>query len=145
MAASPRWFCVSACFVAALLVLLASADAARDMDELVRSNVTTAEKTEDLQSSKNSSMADHSPVDDDEAWVKEHTFDDPEEVVSMVEMSIRNSTERRKLGFFSCTTGNPIDDCWRCDPKWHQRRKRLADCAIGFGRNAVGGRDGRYY
>ncbi|XP_073054954.1 LOW QUALITY PROTEIN: putative pectate lyase 14 [Primulina eburnea] len=26
-----------------------------------------------------------------------------------------------------------------------RRRRRLADCAIGFGRNAVGGRDGRYY
>jgi len=42
-------------------------------------------------------------------------------------------------------TGNPIDDCWRCDPNWHKNRKRLADCAIGFGHNAIGGRDGRYY
>ncbi|KAI4342611.1 hypothetical protein MLD38_027217 [Melastoma candidum] len=56
-----------------------------------------------------------------------------------------NSTERRKLGFFSCGTGNPIDDCWRCDPNWQKNRKRLADCGIGFGRNAVGGRDGRFY
>lgn len=59
--------------------------------------------------------------------------------------SIRNSTERRKLGFFSCGTGNPIDDCWRCDPSWQKNRKRLADCGIGFGRNAIGGRDGRFY
>ncbi|KAJ6723952.1 PECTATE LYASE 18-RELATED [Salix koriyanagi] len=59
--------------------------------------------------------------------------------------STRNSTERRKLGFFSCVTGNPIDDCWRCDPRWRLHRKRLANCGIGFGRNAVGGRDGRYY
>ncbi|WZZ53090.1 hypothetical protein YC2023_053197 [Brassica napus] len=58
---------------------------------------------------------------------------------------IRNSTERRRLGYFSCSTGNPIDDCWRCDKKWHRQRKRLASCAIGFGRNAVGGRDGRFY
>lgn len=59
--------------------------------------------------------------------------------------NIRNHTERRNLGYFSCGTGNPIDDCWRCEPRWHLRRKRLANCGIGFGRNAVGGRDGRYY
>lgn len=59
--------------------------------------------------------------------------------------SIRNSTERRNLGYLSCGTGNPIDDCWRCDRRWYLRRKRLANCAIGFGRNAVGGRDGKYY
>lgn len=58
--------------------------------------------------------------------------------------SIRNSTERRKLGYFSCRTGNPIDDCWRCDRNWQRNRRRLADCSIGFGRNAIGGRDGRY-
>ena len=62
-----------------------------------------------------------------------------------INRSINNSTERRKLGFFSCGTGNPIDDCWRCDPNWQKNRKRLADCGIGFGRNAIGGRDGRYY
>ncbi|KVH94239.1 AmbAllergen [Cynara cardunculus var. scolymus] len=71
--------------------------------------------------------------------------EDPERVASMVDMNIRNSTERRKLGFLSCGTGNPIDDCWRCDRNWQRHRKRLADCAIGFGRNAIGGRDGRYY
>ncbi|KAK4492437.1 hypothetical protein RD792_003247, partial [Penstemon davidsonii] len=59
--------------------------------------------------------------------------------------TIRNSTERRKLGFFSCGTGNPIDDCWRCDRNWMRNRRRLADCSMGFGRNAIGGRDGRYY
>ncbi|GFP88751.1 probable pectate lyase 22, partial [Phtheirospermum japonicum] len=40
---------------------------------------------------------------------------------------------------------NPIDDCWRCDPNWSTRRHRLADCAIGFGKNAVGGKYGRIY
>ncbi|KAL8167161.1 hypothetical protein V2J09_008660 [Rumex salicifolius] len=58
---------------------------------------------------------------------------------------IRNSTERRKLGYLTCVTGNPIDDCWRCDPNWHNNRKRLADCGIGFGRDALGGRNGRFY
>ncbi|KAL9691477.1 hypothetical protein QQ045_011901 [Rhodiola kirilowii] len=51
-------------------------------------------------------------------------------------MSIRNSTERRNLGYFSCVTGNP---------HWQNDRKRLADCANGFGRNAIGGSDGKYY
>lgn len=49
------------------------------------------------------------------------------------------------MGYFSCGTGNPIDDCWRCDPNWQRNRKRLADCGIGFGRNAIGGRDGKFY
>lgn len=49
------------------------------------------------------------------------------------------------MGFFSCGTGNPIDDCWRCVPDWHHNRKRLADCGIGFGRNSIGGRDGGFY
>ncbi|KAM0866753.1 hypothetical protein ACQ4PT_042427 [Festuca glaucescens] len=72
--------------------------------------------------------------------------DDPESVASQVHMSIRNSTTRRNLGgYLSCGTGNPIDDCWRCDPDWHNNRQRLADCGIGFGRNAIGGRDGKIY
>ncbi|CAN1291453.1 Probable pectate lyase 22, partial [Linum perenne] len=45
----------------------------------------------------------------------------------------------------SCGSGNPIDDCWRCDPNWEKNRQRLADCAIGFGKNAIGGRDGKIY
>ncbi|PPD98442.1 hypothetical protein GOBAR_DD04528 [Gossypium barbadense] len=81
--------------------------------------------------------------------LNEHAVADPEavamEVETIIDLNIRNLTERRKLGFFSCGTGNPIDDCWRCDPNWHKRRKRLAECGIGFGRNAVGGRDGRFY
>ena len=63
----------------------------------------------------------------------------------MVDMSIRNSTQMRNLGYFSCGTGNPIDDCWHCDPHWHLQRKCLVDYGIGFGRNVVGGWDGQYY
>ncbi|CAH8391817.1 unnamed protein product [Eruca vesicaria subsp. sativa] len=71
---------------------------------------------------------------------------DPEAVVEEVHKSINASVAgRRKLGYLSCTTGNPIDDCWRCDPHWETNRQRLADCAIGFGKNAIGGRDGRIY
>ncbi|KAF7141460.1 hypothetical protein RHSIM_Rhsim06G0229400 [Rhododendron simsii] len=60
---------------------------------------------------------------------------------------ILEKNSRRQLGTDSpsCRTGNPIDDCWRCDPDWETNRKMLADCAIGFGRNAVGGRDGEFY
>ncbi|KAL8100034.1 hypothetical protein AgCh_032333 [Apium graveolens] len=86
----------------------------------------------------------------DHQWVKEveglngDAVPNPDEIADMVHESIINSTERRKLGF-SCATGNPIDDCWRCDPNWHLNRKRLADCGIGFGRDAIGGRNGRFY
>ncbi|PKA66100.1 putative pectate lyase 22 [Apostasia shenzhenica] len=68
---------------------------------------------------------------------------DPELVVEEVHRSINAS--RRRLGFLSCATGNPIDDCWRCDPNWENNRQRLADCAIGFGRNALGGKGGATY
>ncbi|CAA2988832.1 pectate lyase-like [Olea europaea subsp. europaea] len=68
---------------------------------------------------------------------------DPELVVQDVHRSINAS--RRSLSYLSCGTGNPIDDCWRCDPNWENNRQRLADCAIGFGKDAVGGRDGRIY
>nr|DAD30723.1 TPA_asm: hypothetical protein HUJ06_009574 [Nelumbo nucifera] len=77
------------------------------------------------------------------ALVAASAVQDPELVVKDVERSINAS--RRNLGFLSCGTGNPIDDCWRCDPNWEKNRQRLADCAIGFGKQAVGGRDGRIY
>ncbi|XP_076925631.1 pectate lyase-like [Bidens hawaiensis] len=67
----------------------------------------------------------------------------PDSVVNEVHRSINAS--RRSLGYLSCGTGNPIDDCWRCDPNWASNRQRLADCAIGFGKNAMGGRNGRIY
>ncbi|KVI12328.1 AmbAllergen [Cynara cardunculus var. scolymus] len=107
--------------------------------------VSSGEEKYELQSlENNSTMADRA-IENRGIERNDDAVDDPDMVASMVDMSIRNSTERRKLGFFSCGTGNPIDDCWRCDHSWQRHRKRLADCAIGFGRNAVGGRDGRYY
>lgn len=45
----------------------------------------------------------------------------------------------------TCGTGNPIDDCWRCDKDWESHRQALASCAMGFGRDAVGGRNGHIY
>ncbi|KAG9153483.1 hypothetical protein Leryth_018753 [Lithospermum erythrorhizon] len=44
-----------------------------------------------------------------------------------------------------CKATNPIDRCWRCDPNWAEDRQRLADCALGFGRDAIGGKGGRFY
>lgn len=58
---------------------------------------------------------------------------------------MKNMTDEAGAGSASCRTGNPIDDCWRCDPEWEANRKVLADCGIGFGRNAIGGRDGEFY
>jgi pectate lyase len=67
-------------------------------------------------------------------------------VISIYRSIIENQQNRRKLGYYdACGTNNPIDDCWRCDPNWENNRKRLAECAIGFGRRAIGGRDGKYY
>ncbi|XP_057782319.1 probable pectate lyase 8 [Salvia miltiorrhiza] len=106
----------------------------------VIAHTDSIEEIQKLKSIRNSTMAERL-----EEFKHDDAVDDPEAVADMVYMATRNSTERRKLGFFSCGTGNPMDDCWRCDRNWMRNRRRLADCAIGFGRNAVGGRDGRYY
>ncbi|KAF4386975.1 hypothetical protein G4B88_024547, partial [Cannabis sativa] len=138
--------CFSLCsFTIFLLILIVSVKASTTQknDEVVQSRKLVAQE---LQSLKNSSMVESLDDNNDEdTWNNEHAVENPEEIASMVDMNIRNHTERRKLGYFSCGTGNPIDDCWRCDRRWHLRRKHLANCAIGFGRNAVGGRDGKYY
>ncbi|KAM0973954.1 hypothetical protein ACFX2I_017075 [Malus domestica] len=118
-------------------VLLVCCFAAAMVSEIFRNS---NEGTKELQSSSNSSMA--AIVAEDDEGFNKHAVEDLEEIASMVDMSIRNSTEKRKLGYFSCGPGNPIDDCWRCDPNWHKNHKRLADCGIRFGRNAISGRDG---
>ncbi|CAO2821644.1 unnamed protein product [Amaranthus hypochondriacus] len=65
-------------------------------------------------------------------------------VVQEVQEAI-NVSSRRNWVVPSCMTGNPIDDCWRCDKSWEKNRQRLADCAIGFGKNAIGGKTGKIY
>ncbi|KAJ6741983.1 hypothetical protein OIU85_016105 [Salix viminalis] len=35
----------------------------------------------------------------------------------------------------------PLMIARRCDPNREKNRQRLADCAIGFGKNVIGGRD----
>ncbi|XP_061375022.1 probable pectate lyase 8 [Gastrolobium bilobum] len=135
---SAKWV-LNACFFLLLVLLIGEATANPKIPQL-RNVEVEANK---LKSLNNSSMAARAK---EAMKLNEHAaVANPEEVASMVEMRIQNSTERRKLGFFSCGTGNPIDDCWRCDPNWQRNRKRLADCGIGFGRNAIGGRDGKFY
>ncbi|CAN6442333.1 unnamed protein product [Victoria cruziana] len=58
----------------------------------------------------------------------------------------QNST-RRHLSKYTgeCLATNPIDRCWRCDKLWHLNRKKLANCALGFGRKAYGGKRGKIY
>ncbi|PON67503.1 Pectate lyase [Parasponia andersonii] len=79
----------------------------------------------------------------------------PEEVTEQLNTNVEqvlmsNSTRRQLRGRKNrkrgpCRATNPIDRCWRCDPNWAKNRKKLADCALGFGRNTVGGKYGRYY
>ncbi|KAK7332349.1 hypothetical protein VNO80_29100 [Phaseolus coccineus] len=40
---------------------------------------------------------------------------------------------------------NTIDSCWRAKTNWASNRQSLADCAIGFGKDAVGGKFGDIY
>ncbi|KAJ0989406.1 hypothetical protein J5N97_007762 [Dioscorea zingiberensis] len=41
---------------------------------------------------------------------------------------------------------NPIDACWAANnPKWSSNRQALANCAVGFGNMALGGKQGRIY
>lgn len=40
---------------------------------------------------------------------------------------------------------NVIDSCWRSDPDWATNRRKLADCAVGFGKGALGGKFGATY
>ncbi|GER35172.1 pectin lyase-like superfamily protein [Striga asiatica] len=78
-----------------------------------------------------------------------HQHPNPEAEAQEVQRLVNASISRRRQLILSgpaqCLTGNPIDDCWRCDPNWAADRQRLADCAIGFGRSAAGGKGGRYY
>ncbi|GMH13298.1 hypothetical protein Nepgr_015139 [Nepenthes gracilis] len=80
-----------------------------------------------------------------------HQHPNPEAVVQELQRKLNVSLSRRQmLGIdekdaSSCLTGNPVDDCWRCDRNWAANRQRLADCGIGFGRAAMGGKGGQIY
>ncbi|KAK4776593.1 hypothetical protein SAY86_005281 [Trapa natans] len=80
-----------------------------------------------------------------------HQYPDPEAVAQDLQRRVNLSLSRRQLFTInehdqsSCRSGNPIDDCWRCEPNWQSNRQRLAECGIGFGAGASGGKGGRYY
>ncbi|XP_059298628.1 probable pectate lyase 5 [Lycium ferocissimum] len=81
-----------------------------------------------------------------------HQHPYPESVVQQVHRSINESISRRQIldttvrdNNNKCQTGNPIDDCWQCDSNWAKNRQRLADCSIGFGQAALGGKGGQIY
>ncbi|XVF87772.1 hypothetical protein PTKIN_Ptkin18bG0147600 [Pterospermum kingtungense] len=40
---------------------------------------------------------------------------------------------------------NVIDSCWRTKSNWATNRKALADCSVGFGKAAMGGKYGAIY
>ncbi|KAL1223266.1 putative pectate lyase 4 [Cardamine amara subsp. amara] len=40
---------------------------------------------------------------------------------------------------------NPVDACWRRNPKWATNRQALAHSAVGFGKAAMGGKHGPIY
>ncbi|KAL5717040.1 pectate lyase [Ranunculus cassubicifolius] len=80
------------------------------------------------------------------------THPDPESIVQELQRRVNESVSRRRemLGVYEkdlnpCQTGNPIDDCWRCDPNWASNRQSLAECGIGFGHQAYGGKGGQMY
>jgi len=49
------------------------------------------------------------------------------------------------LSSSATSSSNPIDNCWRRDVNWAQNRQKLADCAVGFGKAAYGGKGGEIY
>ncbi|CAF2158804.1 unnamed protein product [Brassica napus] len=128
----------SACFVVLLIFVVCVLTATNLRNNQV--SLSRKLKTEDSHSFNNSTIA----IRREGVELNEHAVADPDQV-ALLQTNEQNITERRKLGFFSCGNGNLIDDCWRCDPNWHMNRKRLADCGMGFGSNATGGRDGRFY
>ncbi|XP_057798866.1 probable pectate lyase 13 [Salvia miltiorrhiza] len=83
-----------------------------------------------------------------------HQHPNPDFVALQVRRRVNESISKRRQiletpllskAQSQCLTGNPIDDCWRCDSNWGNNRQRLADCAIGFGQGAMGGKGGRFY
>ncbi|KAK8940058.1 hypothetical protein KSP40_PGU018225 [Platanthera guangdongensis] len=60
-------------------------------------------------------------------------------------LQLRVKNNKKKKGQGLCKATNPIDRCWRCRADWAHHRKQLAACAMGFGRLAGGGRNGRFY
>ncbi|KAL9422249.1 hypothetical protein AB3S75_034504 [Citrus x aurantiifolia] len=76
-----------------------------------------------------------------------HQHPDPDAVAQDVQRRVNVSLSRRQALAINaqCQTGNPIDDCWHCDPNWAANRQRLADCSVGFAQGTLGGKGGQIY
>ncbi|KAL0332035.1 UNVERIFIED_CONTAM: putative pectate lyase P59 [Sesamum calycinum] len=62
------------------------------------------------------------------------------------ELSLNSTRRQLSHGYDGpCRVTNPIDRCWRCQANWAQNRFRLADCVLGFGYKAKGGKNGKFY
>ncbi|XP_011098575.1 probable pectate lyase P59 [Sesamum indicum] len=62
------------------------------------------------------------------------------------ELSLNSTRRQLSHGYDGpCRVTNPIDRCWRCQANWAQNRFRLADCVLGFGYKAKGGKNGKIY
>lgn len=66
-----------------------------------------------------------------------------EEANDTEETQRSSKSTRKALG--GCGSGNLVDDCYRCNLNWANDRQSLASCAVGFGKNAIGGRNGEIY
>lgn len=81
--------------------------------------------------------------------VVNHLNSNVHKAVDEVEVVTANQTRRelrgKKKHKGKCVATNPIDQCWRCRPNWAKERKRLAECVLGFGRNTIGGVNGKFY
>ncbi|CAB4311341.1 unnamed protein product [Prunus armeniaca] len=86
--------------------------------------------------------AAHEAYHDDPIAVTEHFNKQVLDTFDYANNTRRNLNQKYKG---PCMATNPIDRCWRCDPNWEKNRKRLADCALGFGRKATGGKLGPIY
>ncbi|XP_047331693.1 probable pectate lyase 5 [Impatiens glandulifera] len=74
-----------------------------------------------------------------------HQHPHPESIVQELHRRVNESFSRRQTLETNCLTGNPIDDCWRCDLNWFRNRQKLSECGIGFGQSAIGGKNGKFY
>ncbi|KAJ8749877.1 hypothetical protein K2173_013792 [Erythroxylum novogranatense] len=92
---------------------------------------------ENVTDSFNLHVSNHPGADDDN-----EEFDVVDESKNSTRRSLRQG-KRRYRG--PCQATNPIDRCWRCTKNWAKNRKRLARCALGFGRGTSGGRRGKIY
>lgn len=54
-------------------------------------------------------------------------------------------TLKPRTSYSSRAAVNSIDSCWRGRADWATDRRALADCAVGFGADAAGGKSGKIY